>query len=292
MAICIIFIARSCCASVNDHSTTWSPICKNASSQRVGSSDLAACPALGATLTIPNVTVVFGNGKSGGHAFVINVCSHTSDTPAAKSRLVTSGPSMNCSRGYATQFGRPGSWAGCESVYREILQPCVWAHAQDGNIPIASCMFGEQYNDAQQQREQGTLRRYSKLEVALLCTEGLTSGNATAFLDEFDASAPPRVVLTVNSPLVCSCGAPLAPPSASSGAIVADALIGSVVALIVVVLTYSIGHNYFVKGLRGWRVLPWAAHFQRRSLPYDHLGDGSDDDNAAPRDTSLQHPVE
>ncbi|CUF96396.1 membrane-associated protein, putative [Bodo saltans] len=277
----------------NGNSTSWSPVCRNDSSVSSGTSKLlAACPALSETLIIPNVTVVFGNGKSYRHTFVINVCSHTSASPSMKSRLVTSGPNINCSSGYVTQFGQPESWSSCESIYHDVLEPCVWSlqSAGDGHTPFIACMFGEPSIPTQQQQQ---IQYYSKLEVVLLCSQEVSaSGNVTAFLDEADASAPPRIVLTGSSPAVCSCGSQVPSHLASSGAVLADALIGSIVALMVVMLTYSIGHNYFVKGLRGWRVLPWAAHFTRTSRTYDHLGDGSEDDEGAPRDTSLQRPVE
>lgn len=256
-------------------SSSWGAICSNLSSSSDGG--VVACPALAKPFSVDNVTLVFGSGESPGHTFVVDVCQPTYNSPPTKSRLITSGPGLNCSSAFVTQFGPPGSWVHCEAAYNTVREPCRWA-ALD-NVPTAMCAYGELRTSS-----SGALS-FSTLHVTLMCSSNAyTRGNATVVAN---GAALPHIELLVYSPAVCSCGHSPAP--SASHAIVADALLGSVVALIVIALTYSIGHNYFVKGLRGWSMLPWAAHFGRRSNTYDVL---SQEDESTAHETSVQHGVE
>lgn len=97
------------------------------------------------------------------------------------------------------------------------------------------------------------------LVLHLLCP---SSGVVVPPVVEVDASGD-IMTLVAYEAFVCGCG--VLTSTRSTSTVLADALIGSVIALLVVGLSYNVGHNYLVKGLRGWDLVPWAARFSRRS---------------------------
>lgn len=202
-----------------------------------------------AVLFFENASVVFNQGISVGHSFIVKLCNITNQSPPGKSRYTVSSAAVakSCQiGGFLTQFGGNDSNVGCEAVFDTALEPCIRVNNS------VRCVFSTSWT------AQPILA-----EVTIECERESNSADGAMMVWEFGGG--PVAHFYAKSDSVCISSGVHNPRSINA----ADIIVATLCAVVGTAFVYISAHNFFVGKRRGWDVLPFIHTLRRRTAPAD-----------------------
>lgn len=210
------------------------------------------------SVTLDHVSVYFNGGASQNHSIVMRLCRVSSEVPIGKSRDIVSAVGMPCGAAFVTLFGSNQSNVNCEELFDTTTAPCRFSAL----TKVVSCGF------------QSSHFPDRLLNVMLRCTQDVdtTSAVVDSGVSLTTIRSGNRLISQLSGQVDCS------PPSRNSGAAdhaltAADIVVATCLGTFLIVMVYSMGHNYFSKNYRGLDILPWVRSLRRHAPnhPYDPL---------------------